>query len=195
MDVIVNQGPGYTIARTNKASTLVPYGRADRASGDINHGWLDLRDHPERVGQVPEAAKSAGLARLLRVIADPVSKVMSSACECAAFKRAPDDDEGQNWQVGGFVITMFKDGDRNTDPDALIELASYLLQGIAPTESHHMGFEMLVEPLRLFFGRTDCFALTIKPHGFGASENEAWLSFDYACDALASAVERDRPKT
>src|SRR5690606_6116645 len=128
MDVIVEEGPGFTIARTNKASTAVPYGPADRASGDINHGWMDLRGHPERVDEVPEAAKSAGLARLLRAIADPVSKVMSSACECAAFERSPDDNEGAAWQVGGFVITMFLDGDRNTDPRELIQLAYYLLQ-------------------------------------------------------------------
>jgi hypothetical protein len=85
---ILYQGPGYTIARTDTPETLVPYEPARRRNGDMNYGWIDLRDRPERVQDVPEAARSEGLSKVLRMIADPVSQIMSIGCECQAFERS-----------------------------------------------------------------------------------------------------------
>lgn len=66
-DEIIEQGPGYTIAITDEAGTLTNYSACVRPDGSINHGFLDLRDQPELVERVPEAAKSEGLAEILRV--------------------------------------------------------------------------------------------------------------------------------
>ena len=70
-DRIVEQGPGYTIAISDVAGTLVPYLPAPRPDGSSNHGWTDLRGRPDLVNQIPEAARSAALSRILTVIADP----------------------------------------------------------------------------------------------------------------------------
>lgn len=194
-DEILFQGPGYTIARTHKAETLVPYGYAERPNGHVNHGWIDLRDHPERVAEIPEAHRSAGLAKLLRAMADPVSKVMSSACECAAFDNSADASDRPPWQVGGFVMAVFREVDRNTEPQNFVDLAGYLLNGVGPSSEYQFGFEMIVEPLKTFFGRSDCYALMIKPMGYGVDESEAWEAFDHAASSIAEALSRDRPQT
>lgn len=192
-DEIIYQGPGYTIARTYKAETLVPYGRAERPEGAINHGWIDLCDHPERVAEIPEAKRSVGLSKLLRVIADPASEIMSSACECCAFELGAEVD-GPRWHVGGFVMVMFRDADRNVDAQNLVDMARYILSGISASSKHHVGFEMIVEPLKFFFGRTDCHALMLKTLGYGADEAEAWAAFDYAAGAAADTFRRDSPE-
>lgn len=191
-DQILFQGQGYTIARTFNANTLVPYGPAERPNGNMNYGWIDLRGHPERVGEIPEATKSAGLAKLLRVIAVPVSKVMSGGCECAAFDRGLDFD-GPRWLVGGFVDVMFIDAERNVDPQNHVDLAGYILSGIGASDTLIIGYEMIIEPLKTFFGRGDCHALMLKPQGYGPDEATAWAAFDYAAAAAADSLGRDRP--
>jgi hypothetical protein len=187
---ILYEGPGYTIARTDKAGTLVPYGPAPRPSGAMNYGWIDLRDRPDRVAEIPEAARSKGLSNLLRVIADPVSRITSIGCDCHAFERSTTEGDGPRWSVGGYVAVTFKDTERNLDPDNFAEMARYLLSGIGASSEHHIGFEMIVEPLKFFFGRTDCHALTIKPIGWGNDEPQAWAAFDYAAEAAADAIQK-----
>jgi hypothetical protein len=188
---MVDEGPGFTIARAHKAETLVPYFRAERPSGAINHGWIDLRGRPELVPEIPEAQKSRGLANLLRVMAQQSSKVMSSACECGLFDRGEYAD-GPRWKADGFVTITFKDADKNADTELLLYFARYILGGIPTTEDHHIVFEMIIEPLKLFFGRTDCFALSLKPIGYGASEEVAWAAFNCAANSAAQAIQRGR---
>jgi hypothetical protein len=192
--IIKYQAPGITIAQSDEAGTLVPYGEVEHDDGHTNHGWTDLRDHPERVSQIPEATRSPGLARLLRVIADPVSRIMSSACECHAFDRTQVEHSGPPWQVGGFVVVMFKDAERNQDPENLLDVAARIAEGITPTEKHHIGFEFIVEPLKYFFGRSDCHAVLLKSLGYGSSEAEAWAAFEYATSAIADSIDSRRGK-
>ncbi len=161
-DEILYHTPLYTIARSFAAETSVPYGPVERPNGDIKHGWIDLRDAPERVATIPEAQRSEGFADLLRVISDPVSKIMSSACECAAFDHGQD-VKSRRWQVGGFVMVMYKEAEQNTDPQNLVNLAGLIVTGVKPADAYQISYEMIIEPLRGFFGRTDCYALMMKP--------------------------------
>ena len=77
-DTIIRRGPGFVIAQSDVAETLIPYSGSLRRDGDINHGFKDLRGRPELVDEIPEAKKSKGLANLLRVIAHTASPFMSS---------------------------------------------------------------------------------------------------------------------
>src|SRR3546814_20925396 len=63
-DRIICQGPGYTIAESDKASGMVPYHAVVRANGDQNQGFIDIRDRPELVSLIPELQKSDGFAAL-----------------------------------------------------------------------------------------------------------------------------------
>ncbi|MDD3183148.1 MAG: hypothetical protein PHD48_10160 [Alphaproteobacteria bacterium] len=190
-DEILFQGPGYTIARSYRPETLVPYFPAEHGDGNINYGWIDLRERPDQVDSIPEARKSIGLANLLRVLAQPSSKLMSNACECGLFDQGAE-SKGPRWTVGGFVTLMFKDPQKNAKPENLIELAQYILGGISPTTEHLISYEIFIEPLKCFFDRTDCFALTLKPYGHASTEQQAWASFHHAASAAADAIQRGR---
>lgn len=184
-DEVLHQGPGYTIAKTSQPGTLVPYPRVVRPDG-INHGWIDTRGRADLVEQIPEAAKSRGLREMLLAVARPDSPVMSSGCECGAF---PNESGGYPaWHVGGFVMLMFSDPDRNSDWKELEQLAIAILRGIQGTPNHVIGYEAIIEPLKVFFGRLDCYALMFKPMGYGDTEAEAWEAFDFAAAAAAKSL-------
>jgi hypothetical protein len=189
---ILNQGPGYTIAETRVASTLVPYGPAIREDGNENYGYVDLRGRPDLVKNIPEAQKSSGLFTLLRTIADPVSKLMSSGCECHAFENFSD-PRRPRWTAGCYTDVMFQDAARNSNPSSLFDIAAYSLNGIEPPpEGTHTGYEFLIEPLKTFFGADNCFTVQMKALGHGKTKAEAWAAMNYALDALARSIARDR---
>ncbi|BAV45283.1 Uncharacterized protein MLTONO_0380 [Mesorhizobium loti] len=186
----VLQGVGWTIAKTKDAGTMVPYpARPILVDGRLNYGWMDLRGRPDLVEQIPEARESPALSNLLRVIATS-PMLMSSACEHASFDRSGSD--GPAWQAGAFIIVEFLEAEKNTDPGQLIEFSKYVLGGIPPTELHHIGFEMIVEPLKYFFGRRDCHALMMRPLGYGSTEGEALAALEFAVNAIADSIQRNR---
>lgn len=190
---ILHQGPGFTIARSNLASTLVPYAPAVRENGDRNHGYIDLRARPDLVASVPEAKKSTGLATLLRAIADPASRLMSGGCECHAFENT-DDPEHPEWSAGCYVSVMFQDSGRNKSAESLHDIAAYALSGIGPPpQGLHIGFEFLIEPLKSFFGESDCFCVEMKAVGHGATRDVAWEAMEYGLMALSASIARGRP--
>lgn len=156
---IIHQSPGYTIARSSIPSGLVPYFAADRPDGNVNHGWFDLRGHPERVALIPEAVRSSGLSEMLRAVADPRSELMSAACDCAAFSGC---SQNPKWHVGGYVTVMYQDGDKNVNSGDLIELARQILQRVRVDTRHEIRFELIVKPTKIFFDRTDCHELLLK---------------------------------
>jgi hypothetical protein len=187
---VLYQGPGYTIAREHKAATAVPYFNVERADGQINHGFFDLRDNPDAVDTIPEAAKVSGLAKFLRAVAAHES-IMTSACEAGVFDRGADHDPPeQRFQGGSFVVIEYRDLDKCRDADRYVNLAGYILHGVAPTDDHIVSYEFVIEPLKHFFGNDGCFALQAKGIGMGATESEAWASLDYAMSAMADSISR-----
>jgi hypothetical protein len=189
---ILKQGPGYTIAQTDEASTLVPYFAVKRQDGNQNHGFIDLRGRSDLVDQVPEARKSTGLATLLKVIADPSSQLMSGGCECHAFENV-DNPDRPRWTAGCYVTVMFQETERNRVPASLHDVAAYSLNGIAPPpEGTHFGFEFLIEPLKTFFGMVGCYSVMMKPLGYGSTRDEAWAAMNSGLEALAASISRDR---
>src|SRR3546814_6204301 len=76
-DRIICQGPGYTIAESDKASGMVPYHAVVRANGEQNHGFIDIRDRPELVSLIPELQKSDGFAELVRSVNEHGSPFMT----------------------------------------------------------------------------------------------------------------------
>lgn len=188
---IILQGDGFSIVKLKEPGTMVPYpARPILRDGRLNYGWLDLRGRPDLVDQVPEAREIAALAKLLRVLATSPS-IMSSACEHGVFYREGLDPP---WQGGSFVVVEFLEEEHNTNSDRFIELARFVLGGIKPTDAHHIAFDMIIEPLKYFFGRFDCFALMIRPLGFGATEEQAAAALAYALDAVAESLQRNRPE-
>jgi len=185
-ETIILQGDGYTIARTDDAGTAIPYGPADREDGARNHGFLDLRDRPELVRRIPEAQGSAGMQALLREVNAPGFRFMSLGCERAIFPRQSGRREDPNYLCGGYIQVAYRDSVLNAAPDRLIALAQRLLSGIGASSEHHIGFTMIVEPLRSFFGDANRYALMIKPLGYGNSRVVARSAWEHAARSIAS---------
>ena len=189
--MIVHQGPGYIIANATTAQTLIPYSASHGGVGGPNHGFIDLRGSPGRVSSVPEAQKSAGLAEILAAVARPDSHLMTSSCECVLFDLGSQTKYPQ-YRVGGYVDLMFQEADRNRSPNTLEDLAVYILAGITESNDHRIRYEMVIEPIRAFFGRSGCHALLCKPYGYGDTETQAWSAFNHAAHSVALSLGRNK---
>ena len=188
-DYILYQGSGITIAQTDEALTAVPYGPQTHDDGDQNHGWVDLRDNPERVTNIPEAQKSAGLAALLKTLAEP-GALMTSGCECGLF--AGNAEMAHAYYVGGYIDVMFREGALNS-PEKLYAALEQWLPGVPPPPiGVHYDFEFILQPLRHFFGQRDRFSVMVKPIGRGNTAEEAWAAFGTACLALETGYRATR---
>jgi hypothetical protein len=191
-DTIIMQGPGFTIAQTDEAGTAVPYGAVDRPSGDRNYGFIDLRDRPELATKVPEAHDSIGMQGVLRALSARDFRFMSLGCARALFPRQDTQAGEPTYLCGGYIQVAYRDSALNTDPARFVALSQEILCRVSPSDEHHFSFEMIVEPLRAFFGDADRYALMIKPQGYGNSENAAIAAWEHAAKAVAAAFERLR---
>lgn len=188
---ILSQGPGYVILATDELGTMTHYGPKVRADGTVNHGFIDLRDRPDLVDQIPEASKSEGLAEVLRVANAKGSPFLTIGCECHEFALEQPRYDGTTIHVGGFVDVTFRDSERASDRAALISLANWTIGGTAgPSNGEAIAFEFVIEPLKSFFGRDDCYGVMMKPHGYGQTSEEAWRSFNVAAMAMAQSLSR-----
>jgi hypothetical protein len=186
---IIYQGPGFTVAVSDELHSMTHYGSADRGDGNFNYGFVDLRDRPDLVDTIPEVNKSVSLGNLLRSINARNSPLMSFGCECAEFPLEATYPTGETIQVGGYIDVTFRDPNKNQTESALIDVARAILSRIpAPTEGIAINFEMIVQPLKLFFGAAGHFALMIKPLGYGTTTGDAWKAFEYATAAVETSI-------
>lgn len=185
---ILTQGPGYTVARDDEARSSVPYGPADRANGDRNHGFVDLADHPELAAGIPEAQRSEGLRVLLETVNRPGSPLMTLGCECGIFHREPDAQGEPDRYVGSYVAIAFRSPAMNT-ADRIYELVRAVLGRTGGSATHNYGFEITITPLRTFFGHAGCFEMHVNALGYGHDDAQAWAAFGAACLALSAAIE------
>jgi len=51
---------------------------------------------------------------------------------------------------------------------------------------------MIIEPLRTFFGFPNRYLLSVRPSGYGHTEEEAWQAFNHVTLATAEAIRRLR---
>lgn len=195
-DTIISSGRGFVIACSDEAHTAVPYFAVDREDGRRNNGFCDLRDQPELVELIEEAQDSSGLTTLIAAANAVGSPFMTIGCDRASFP--PDDSlPGQQHRTGAYVDITFRDPAENEGCDGLVDLARHLIRGVeaelasvpVPAETE-FTYEMIVEPLKTFFGLDGRYVLTMKPIGFGATEDEARRSFEHAALLLARSLDR-----
>ena len=185
-DTIIMQGPGYTIAQTDVAGTAVPYGPFGHPDGSQNYGFMDLRDHPERATAIPEAQSSSGMQAILQAVNAPGFRFMSLGIERALFPLANAKPGEPTWLCGSYIQVAYRDSALNRNPKRFIALSQRILRDVPSSNEHHIGFEMIVEPLRSFFGEEGCHALMVKPLGYGGSEAAALAAWEYAATAVAA---------
>lgn len=189
-NTIVMEGPGYTIARIDDAGTAVPYVAVDRTDGERNHGFIDLRDRPELAATIPEARDSNGMQAILRALNAPGFRFMSLGCARGLFPREDAKAGEQSHLYSGYIQVAYRDSALNADPAKFVALSQMILSGIQPSAEHHFSFEMIVEPLRSFFGDGERYALMVKPFGYGNSEAAAHAAWEHAGEAVAAVFVR-----
>jgi hypothetical protein len=191
VDTIIMQGTGYTIAQTDEAGTNIAYGDLDHPGGR-NHGFLDLRDHPELVAMIPKARDRPGMQAILRALNAPRFRFMSLGCERGVFPREDAKPGDPAFLCGSYIQVAYRDSRLNAEPARFVALAKAVIASVAPSTEHHIGSEMIVGPLRSFFGAADRYALMMKPVGYGNSEAEAIAAWEYAAHGIAIMFSRLR---
>lgn len=67
-----------------------------------NHGFVDTRDRPDRVIEIPEARESEALASLLRLLAAPETPLISLGCDLGQHE-APKSRFETRRVAGGYI--------------------------------------------------------------------------------------------
>ena len=185
-ETLIEEGEDYTITIGDRPTTGVPYSPEKREDGSENYGFLDLRNRPDLVDEIPEANKSKGLAAILRAANAPYSILMTFGCECELFETAS--NRGP-FYVGSFVNITYRDHLLNNNCDNLITLAQLIQGGIRRVDKGTIWYRMIAMPLFKFFDWPDRYELMLKVFGRGNSERAAWKAFERGAMAAARATE------
>ncbi len=188
-DTILFQEPGVTIAYDDQAHTLAPYGRSVRPDGDVNHGFIDLRDRPELVHSIPEANASPGLQKILVALNRKGSRFMSLGCERGVFF----ENNAANWPVsiGSYTTVVFRDFEANRSKEDFVALSRSIWKDFKPKSSERpVLLELIVEPLKALFHVTPAFSLELKLIALGRSESEANDTFEWLAASISEVIDR-----
>ncbi|MFZ3212842.1 MAG: hypothetical protein WA188_15170 [Terriglobales bacterium] len=193
-DEIIRQGPGFTVYRTGDWGPPVPYPAIVRASS-VNHGFYDLRDHPELAAQIPEASRSVGLQAILRALNAPGSPFMSLGCEYRLNQRDGSSD-GLTCYFHSYVDLTYRDPARHSSEGQMVSLAERFLQEVKGSQDAVFGFEIAVQRMKHFFGNLAGYSLNLGLSGYGRTEEQAAKSYEAGAYETAKAftkLSRDNP--
>lgn len=76
----------HTVLAIDNSGKGVPYGRADRGDGEVNHGFRVLKGRPERLSEIPELATDPAMRSLLQTINVAEGGLFSIGCLSSAFR-------------------------------------------------------------------------------------------------------------
>lgn len=184
-DEIISQGPGFTIYRTSDWGPAVPY-RAEPREESVNHGFMDLRDHPELVASIPEAATSPGLRQLLYVLNQPESPLMSIGCERRLNPRNDPQDELRLY-YHSYTDLTYRDPAKHATEGQMVQLANDFLHGVIGVAGAVFTFELGIQRMRAFFGSQAGFVLSLGLSGFGRTEEEARHCYEAGAQATTNS--------
>ncbi len=70
-----------------------------------NHGFVDLRGHPELAAEIPECAKSPALKALLMELSNREASFFTLGCDLGSHEE-PELGEGNRYVAGGYIQLM-----------------------------------------------------------------------------------------
>jgi hypothetical protein len=184
-DEIIRQGNGFTIYRTTDWGPAVPY-LAEAREDSMNHGFLDLRDRPDLIKLVPEAAKSEGLGEILRALNVAGSPFMSLGCE---HRLNPLDGSANGFTCyfHSYTDITYRDPVRHASEEQMIELADRFLSLVSGHPGAVFAFEIGIQRMRHFFGCRAGYNLSLGLSGYGQTEEQAAASYDAGAREAAKA--------
>jgi len=186
---IIERGEAHTIYLTDKVAPFVPYEAKTSGGGRQNHGFIDLRDHPEKAASIPEAAGQPGVIAFLEKVNAEGSPLMSLGCD-SAVSPVTGNENGATHSVSGYVDIAFRDP-RLGSEDNVAAVAQKLMAMHGPKLRGWATYALGVMPTLGLFG-VPCHFLTVHINALGPSEAEAWENFNDHFGRLADVIRRIR---
>lgn len=196
MNEVLFEGPGYLVGKTDHAETMTHYHgmspEEQAQSGRMRGAYIDLVANPDAIDLIPELAKSPSLKALIAATVGPEAQLFTIGCDVGEFPGAGENGRGPH--VGAYVNYAFRDFDKASNVQRNIDLATWILSGMrdpAP-DGLQVKFEFIIEPLKVFYGRSGAFSVMAKAIGYGENFAEAWLSYEWAASQLAASIARQK---
>jgi hypothetical protein len=189
VSVSVSEDENQFVIQLREGVTGIPYVPQDRGTS-INHGFMDLKTHPELIASVPELQDCPELEELIRVINDSRSEFASIGCEKALFEVTEEKTAaraaGFTHEFGSYVDFVFAIRAKNT-PEGLLAVARDISDFGSRAPSTY-GTNVEFEGKRTKYGDTgeEHFLLLFRLVGFGSSPDQARKNW-----AAIVAVARD----
>lgn len=162
----------------NDHNIPIPYPAVDHGESQ-NHGFIDIKNHPELAETIPEATDFPPLIALLRAISHPDTPFATLGCEKSYSDYADSRHPDLKSKLCGYVDICFARVDENCDRAAFEELAYKINEfGSGKPQPHFVKFSMELgkatySPL-LAAGIIDpAYCMCVWVAGYGATEAEA----------------------
>lgn len=171
----------------------IPYAGSDevRPDGGVNHGFTDIKGHPERLDEVPESRDDPSLAHLMRTISAPDTGVFS----IASMSEVESCDRGV--QRSGYLEIAFNSRQRVESAadyfDLFLRFERLLAARAFP---HAVGFEWELCPAHFSAGDIGGYSVAIhirtscEPEASRVSES--WEAALAVLGELFAAVPEER---
>ena len=117
------------IAIGNDWGPPIPYPPYDHRDGHQNHGYVNLKEHPKAISEIPELDGWPDLQKFIEIINAPDSPIESGGCEKGFF---PTEGEAGATTVylGSYVDVFYSNTPLNDNAENLLFLASRLIPPI-----------------------------------------------------------------
>lgn len=185
VDDVIKKGPGFILYRTTDWGPPIPYPSVPREDS-INHGFFDLRNRPELAAQIPEAQRSLGLQAILSALNDSKSPLMSLGCEYRLNCRE-DFDDGFPFYFHSYTDLTFREAAKHSTEQQMINLADDFIQNVIFSAEFAFSFELGIQRLKHFFNTPGGYNLTLGLSGYGKTESDAALAYEFGAQSAAEA--------
>ena len=173
--------PYLNVLSVSPIAKQVPYEGTGvrRPDGGSNFGFVNLKEHPERIDSIPELAADPALRSLVTTLARPETSLFAIACD----SRTISDERGCRHQ--GYVELAFNDRERVTDAAQVFRLFLEFDRMLrAQGFGEAVSFQWEICPTRFADVGLDGFAVDVRVDTGFRSEPAA--AYECWCRALAA---------
>ena len=161
-----------------------------RAAPQPGPSFLDLRENPAAIAEIPEAAQWPELAEFLLAINAHSSPLLSAKCDAWFTTEITPEDEifGMGGKFGGYIDVVFVDEEKRFSFVHHEDLAKRVVALLKHAPHIPCSVEFLVR--RCYSSERDGFYITTYCFGFGANEDAARGQWKIALKLLENALRQ-----
>lgn len=168
----------------------VPYFAMERSETPDrpNRGFIDLRDNPQAVSEIYEAADTPGLQILLRAVNQPASSFMSLGCD-RNLNKLDTPNGGATCYLNSYCQVTYRNQKQQTESN-IRRLADDLAEHAGLEHRNWVQVELGIEEMKEFYGQRGGYCLNISVSGYGRDGDEAWIIHEFGCGRIASVFDQ-----